>query len=122
MESEKQPPERVNSTDRPIRQFAIKIGIVIMAIIVVVSYLDNIIAERIVQIQTTIGSATKIGGREFWARLERELENQADPRSDLSPEKKQKIIAQIRIISDRWRPFVSEVRSAVVGDAGELMK
>lgn len=122
MESEKQPLELIKSTASPIRQFAIKIGIVTLAIIIVVSYLENIVERRIEQLQIAVGAATKIGGREFWTGLERELEKQADPKSDISLEKKQKIIAQVRIISDRWRPFISEVRSAVIGDARETTK
>ena len=116
MEPEKTPSGPIKSTANPIRSFAIKTVIITVAILVVVSYVDNIIDQRIEQIHTSIGSATKIGGRDFWTKLELELENQADPKSDISPEKKRKIIAEIRTISDRWRPFVSEIRSAVVGD------
>jgi hypothetical protein len=45
--------------------------------------------------------------------VEAELDKQADPGSDLSSEKKQKILSQIRIVADRWRPFLMEASSAI---------
>jgi hypothetical protein len=50
------------------------------------------------------------------------LENQADPQSDLSPEKKQKLLAQIRTLSDRWRPFIQEALSDFSSDIKEPAK
>jgi len=70
--------------------------------------------------KATIETASKIGGRAFWTRLEDEIERQADPRLELSPEKKQKLLAQIRTISDRWRPFILELVSTA--DANQPAK
>ena len=36
---------------------------------------------------------------------------------DLSPEKKQKILSQIKIVSDRWRPFLTEAAAAIEGES-----
>jgi hypothetical protein len=44
----------------------------------------------------------------------------ADPRTDLSPEKKQKILSQIKIVSDRWRPFLTEAAAAIEGESKKV--
>ena len=58
------------------------------------------------QLEHTLRTATSLGGRQFWTKLESELDKLADPRTDLPPEKKAKILSQIKAISDRWRPFL----------------
>jgi hypothetical protein len=110
----------------PIAQFAIKTAIVCAAIIVsgfiMLDYLDDFATRRIEQMDAAIRPLTKLGGKQFWSRLEDELDRQADPQSDLSPEKKRKILSQIKIISDRWRPFLSEASSSIAGDANPPAK
>ena len=118
MNTDNQPSEPVRSAPRPIRQFIVKTAVVVLAIIAVLSFLDNLVEQRVAQIQ----SAAKIGGREFWTGLERELERQADPRTDISPEKKQKIISEVRIVADRWRPLISDLQAAIGGGAAEKAK
>lgn len=49
---------------------------------------------------------TAVGGRKFWSRLEEELDRAAAPASDLPPERKQKLINNVRIIAARWRPLI----------------
>jgi hypothetical protein len=107
----------------PIGQFALKTAIVSVAIVlsvwVVLDVLDGFATRRMQQLESTIRTATAVGGRQFWTRLEDELDKMADPRTDISPEKKRKILSQIKVISDRWRPFLSEVASSITGDAGQ---
>jgi hypothetical protein len=107
-------------------QFLIKTVIVSAAILVlawiVLDRLDNFATRRTQQLERIIRSATAIGGRQFWTKLEGELGNLADPRMDIPPEKKAKILSQIRAISDRWRPFLAEAASAIEGDAQKLQK
>lgn len=74
--------------------------------------LDDFATRRIEQLERTV-----IGGNRFWTKLERELDRLADPRTDLTPEKKQKILLQIKVISDRWRPFLVEAASTIEGDS-----
>jgi hypothetical protein len=62
---------------------------------------DNMAAALSSQIPT--------GGRKFWTELERNIDVAAAPNADLSPEKKQKILSEVRIIVARWRPFVDAV-------------
>jgi len=51
----------------------------------------------------------------IWGKIERELDRAADPASDLPPEKKQKLVNDVRVIVARWRPFLDAV-------AGEMQK
>lgn len=51
-----------------------------------------------------------VGGRRFWSKLEEELDRAAAPGSDLSAEKKEKLINNIRTIAARWRPLFEALR------------
>ena len=53
---------------------------------------------------------TSIGGRKFWARLEEELDRAAAPASDLPPERKQKLINNVRVLAARWRPLIDALQ------------
>jgi hypothetical protein len=53
---------------------------------------------------------TSIGGRKFWARLEEELDSAASPAADLPPERKQKLINNVRTIAARWRPVIEALQ------------
>jgi hypothetical protein len=86
--------------------FAIKTCIVI----VVVSAATIFVADWIIDdLREALGSTT-IGGAQFWGKIERELDRAADPATDLPPEKKQKLIKDLRAIVARWRPFVDAVQ------------
>jgi hypothetical protein len=65
-----------------------------------------------------LNSQYKIGGSAFWTKMERELDNAAAPDADLPPEKKQRLLNDVRIITARWRPFVSTVRQEMDKPAG----
>ena len=124
MEStEESPSQAVELRLGPIAQFALKTAIVAVAIVlsawIMLDVLEGFVTRRMEQLETTIRSATVIGGRQFWTKLEEELDKIADPRTDISPEKKRKILSQITVISDRWRPFLSEAAASIAGDAGQ---
>jgi hypothetical protein len=40
------------------------------------------------------------------------LDRAADPASDLPPEKKQKLLNDVKVIVARWRPFVEAAQTA----------
>jgi hypothetical protein len=105
----------------PIGLFLIKTVIVSAAIVVsawiMLGVLDDFATRRMQQLEQTIRTATSLGGRQFWTKLEGELDKLADARTDLPPEKKAKILSQVRAISDRWRPFLLEAAAAIEGDA-----
>jgi hypothetical protein len=52
---------------------------------------------------------TKLGGAQFWERAEHELERAADPSHELPLEKKQKLLSEIHVVVERWRPFMTEI-------------
>jgi hypothetical protein len=120
--TEGSPSQAVELRLGPIAQFALKTAIVAVAIVlsawIMLDVLEGFVTRRMEQLETTIRSATVIGGRQFWTKLEEELDKIADPRTDISPEKKRKILSQIKVISDRWRPFLSEAAASIAGDAG----
>jgi hypothetical protein len=89
--------------------FAIKtciVAVVISACTIFVA--DWIIDDFKDAIGTTIANTT---GAPFWGKIERELDRAADPASDLPPEKKQKLLNDVRVIVVRWRPFLDTVQS-----------
>jgi hypothetical protein len=105
----------------PIGSFLLKTVIVCAAIIVsgwiMLDLLDDFATRRMEQLERSVRAATSLGGHRFWTKLENELDRLADPRTDLSPEKRQKILSQIKVISDRWRPFLTEAAAAIEGES-----
>lgn len=102
----------------PLAQFVAKAATVgIVAIIaswvisgIIVDAFDDLLDRRIKAVLSSNAEGTGI-----WVLVERELARAADPRVDLSPQRRQKIIADLRIVSDRWRPFFIEASSALIG-------
>jgi len=122
METSQEPTsESAESGLGPIGRFLIKTVIVCAAIVVsgwiVLDLLDDFATRRMEQFEQTVRAATSLGGHRFWTKLESELDRLADSRADLSPEKKQKILSQIKAVSDRWRPFLEEATAAIEGDS-----
>jgi hypothetical protein len=105
-------PDRSGSLGR----FALKTAIVAAAVTIalwiiigqVFDRLDDMIDRGGMQLQAAIRTTSRIGGKSFWGRLEHELDRAAAPGNDLTPEKKQKLLADIHILAERYRPFVSE--------------
>jgi len=66
--------------------------------------------ERVVEnTEAKMQQYTKLGGAQFWAKLEGELERAAEPAHDIPPEKKRKLLSQIHVLVERWRPFMAEI-------------
>jgi hypothetical protein len=105
-------PRRATRPGR-IALFAAKALIVIVLSAIAVIYASSFIAANVdraaERIQTRFTQAVKIGGREFWSKLENSLAQAAEPHNDMPEEKKQKLLADLRTITTRWRPFVVEV-------------
>src|SRR5215475_5269083 len=110
----------------PIGHFLVKTVIIAGAILVsawiMLDLLDDFADRRMQQFERTLRSATSLGGRQFWTKLENQLEQSADPKSDLPLDKKQKILAQIKVISERWRPFLTEAAAAIEGETKQPAK
>jgi hypothetical protein len=77
-----------------------KVVVVLVAVIVGA----NLVSQKI----RAVTSQTRIGGSQFWSNVEMQLAKAADPKSDLSADRKQKILSQIHTLVERWRPFFRE--------------
>jgi hypothetical protein len=97
------------STSDDLGRFAIKTGIVALFIAAALTISATIVGS---EIQQGIKSV-KIGGAQFWTRMEAELDRLASPVNDLPEVKKKKLLADIRAIAVKWHPFVAEIRSAL---------
>lgn len=97
-------------------QFAIKTAIVAGALAAVIvvsgSYLAGSINNSIQETVSNVRSL-KIGGAKFWSRVEETVDWMAAPGSDMPEAKKQKLLADIRAIGAKWRPFLVEIHSAL---------
>jgi Bacterial membrane protein YfhO len=100
------------STSDDLGRFAIKTGIVALFIGAALTISAAIVGLEIEQAINNVKSV-KIGGAQFWTRMEAELDRLASPVNDLPEVKKQKLLADIRAIALKWHPFVAEIRSAL---------
>jgi hypothetical protein len=103
-----------------LRYFAVKALIVIGLIAGITALSAGLLAPKFEQLvgkveqmvenaQAKMQQYTKVGGASFWEKMEHELDRAADPGSDLPAEQKRKLLAQIHVIVERWRPFMTEI-------------
>jgi hypothetical protein len=106
------------ATSRGLAQFTLKVGIVVVLVAGAIVLTSNLIATKLESTrlawQATLQEHTKIGGAQFWSKVEKSLDQLADPKSEMPEEKRQKILSNIRVLRDRWWPFIAE---AVPADA-----
>jgi hypothetical protein len=81
----------------------------VASILVIAVHLEHKAAEFAQQLQ----KGTKVGGSEFWKKVEQEIDRAGDPGQAISPEKKQKILSELRAITAEWKPFMTEAYSIV---------
>ncbi len=101
-----------------IAQFAIKTCIVAAAISVCTLFVSTWIIETIEdstsrtidQIRAQLLPHGPIGGSQFWSKIEKGLDDAAEPDPDFPPEKKQKLLNDVHVIIARWRPFIDAIR------------
>lgn len=111
---------RVGKTRSPggLGQFAMKTLIVVGIIFGVIIFSSLLVVQKAeLPVKNAIASikGIKIGGSEFWTRLESELDRMARPENDLPEAKKKKLIADIHAIAAKWRPYIVEIQSAFAG-------
>jgi hypothetical protein len=102
-----------------LRSFALKFAIAIGMITAAVVFAGGLLASKIddtidrtvfaVRMQFAPIANARIGGSQFWSKIENELERVANANNSLAPEKQQKLLSNIRAIVTRVRPFVAEV-------------
>jgi hypothetical protein len=101
--------------------FAVKTCIVAVVISISTIFVANWLIESLEDSTAqTIARLreTSIGGHQFWAKIEHELDRAADPASDLPPAKKHKLVNDVRVIVARWRPFIDAVQDELKKPAG----
>ena len=89
--------------------------IVVVAILIVAVHIENKISQAAEQFQ----KIAKVGGPDFWRKVEDEIDRASDPQRGLTPAKKQQILTKLRAISTQWRPFVKDAYSALAEDPKE---
>jgi hypothetical protein len=94
-------------------QFTLKALIVIGLIAGLFTLSGALLASRVERVvrdtNEKMQQYTKVGGAQFWEKMEHELERAADPASDLPAEQKKKVLAQIHVVVERLRPFMAEL-------------
>lgn len=107
------------STSYGLFRFLLKAVIVVALVGVAIVVTTNLVTAKIDLIaakvestrlawQASLQEYTKIGGAQFWLKVEKGLDQLADPKSEMPEEKRQKILADIRAIRERWWPFFAE--------------
>jgi len=99
-------------------RFILKVGIFVALVAIAIVVTTNLLATKIETTraawQTTLQENTKIGGAQFWSKVEKSLDDLADPKSEMPEEKRQKILSNIRVLRDRWWPFIAAAMPADV--------
>jgi hypothetical protein len=105
-------------------RFVLKAGIVTCCVIATLFFSGVLIASKVEQsVANTVNNvkSIKIGGKQFWTKVEDELDRMARPGNDLPEAKKKKLLADIQAIAAKWRPFAAELQSALA-DPNNLPK
>jgi hypothetical protein len=89
--------------------------IFVASILIIAVHIENKVSRFAQEAQ----KATKIGGSEFWKKIEQEIDRAGDPDQAISPEKKQKILGELRLITAQWKPFLTEAYSIVTAPPNE---
>jgi hypothetical protein len=98
-----------------ILEFLVKFAIVLLV-------LSGIGVASASVVTAKIKEQTRMGGAQFWAKLESDLARAADPAHDLPEQKKKKILSDLRAIVDHWKPFAAELAPVFLALRGENSK
>ena len=89
--------------------FAAKVAIVCLFFAAAVAASGAVIAARVHTAVVDVMGSDIIGGPQFWTKVEQELQRSADPSRELPEQKKQQLLSDIKVLVERWRPFVAAV-------------
>jgi hypothetical protein len=109
------PPSKAGGVRAVALKSGIIIGMITAALIigggVLASRIDATIDRTIYSIKTQLGpmASGKIGGSQFWSKVESELDRAASADNNIAPEKQARLLQNIRAIVTRIRPFVGEI-------------
>lgn len=105
-----------SKSDSGLGRFALKAGIVACIVVAIFVVSGVLIASKVEQsVANTVNNvkSIKIGGAQFWSRVEGELDRMASAGADLPEAKRKKLLADIHAIAEKWRPFLVEVQAAL---------
>ena len=97
----------------PLVMFAAKTVIVASVVTTSIIIAASFLAGYVNDTAERLSNMTKVGGAQFWSRLEADLTKAAEPGSGLSPEKQKQILEQLRLVSNKWKPFLNEAYTIV---------
>jgi hypothetical protein len=83
------------------------------AVVIVVLAGAGLVSASIVKEQS------RVGGKQFWTKLEAAVAHAADPADDLPEAKKNKLLSDLRVIVGRWKPFAAELAPFLLALRGE---
>src|SRR5262245_20024438 len=92
-------------------QFTLKalivIGLIAGASVLSTALLASRVERIVANTEEKMQQYTKLGGAQFWAKVEGQLEQAAA--RDMPDEQKRKLLSQIHVLVERWRPFIAEI-------------
>jgi hypothetical protein len=99
-----------------IKSFALKAGIVVVLLAVGLSFagltLANTMSRLVDQTTRSIANTiqtTGVGGKQFWSAAEDRLTRLADPKNEIPPERQAQIVAELRALTARVKPFTDAI-------------
>lgn len=98
--------------------FAAKAAIVFLFLGVAVATSGAVITARVHSAVVDIMGSDTVGGAQFWTKIEQDLQKAADPSGDLPEQKKRQLLANIKVLVNRWHPFVAAIAPLFAADAG----
>lgn len=97
---------------RAVGIFAAKSVIVmsfLAAAIIVSSALVATRMERTIErAETAMEPLARLNGKQFWTKVQTEIANAAKSDNDIPEAEKRELIANLRVLANRWRPIVAE--------------
>jgi hypothetical protein len=110
-----------------IKSFALKAGIVVVLLVGSLSLAGLALANTMNRLvdrttrsvnelvdRTTHSIAdtvqtTGVGGKQFWSAVENQLTKLADPKNEIPPERQARIVAELRVLTARVKPFTDAI-------------
>jgi hypothetical protein len=101
-------------TSQVLWHFMLKLAMVFAVAAVAIVITTNLITRKLEDLATTLETTRlawqetlkSYSGAQFWVNIEKNLDQLA--KSEISEEKREKILSDIRVIRNRWWPFIAE--------------
>ena len=109
-------PVRHTGRQSTIGIFALKTLLVAVAGIIAISVATNVVISRIDEMIDRRIDQIHVGGRQFWSHLERELDRLANAKDTMTPEEQERLLADLRRLSQKYRPIAIEGWAALTAE------